>query len=118
VDIHVLQGERPMAKGNKTIGRFRLSCIKRAPAGVPQIEVTFDIDVNGILKVLTKDLDTGKEQSIIITDSEHMSDKEIEQAIRDTEQYSKQDSIRRQALDIIYEANKCLNRAETALSIV
>jgi len=115
VDIHVLQGERPMAKDNKTIGKFRLSGIKPAPAGVPQIEVTFDIDTNGILKVSAKDLDTGKEQSIIITDNERMSDAEIEQAIRDAEMYVKQDDIRRQVINITYEANKCLNRAETAL---
>ncbi len=115
VEIHVLQGERPMAKDNKTIGKFKLSGIKPAPAGVPQIEVTFDIDVNGILKVSAKDLDTGKEQYIIITDNERMSDAEIEQAIRDAEEYSSQDGIRRQALDITYKANKCLKRAETAL---
>jgi len=116
VDIHVLQGERPMAKDNKTVGKFRLSGIKPAPAGVPQIEVTFDIDTNGILKVSANDLDTGREQAIIITDNERMSDAEIQQAIREAEQYSMQDGIRRQALDIIYEANKCLSRAETALS--
>ena len=85
VEIHVLQGERAMAKDNKTIGRFRLNGIKRAMAGVPQIEVTFDIDTNGILKVSAKDLDTGKQQSITITENERMSDDEIEQAIRDAE---------------------------------
>lgn len=85
-------------------------------AGVPQIEVIFDIDANGILKLSAKDLDAGKEQSIVITDNERMSDEEIEQAIRDAEQYLKQDFILREAIDIIYEANKCLNRAETALS--
>lgn len=116
VEIHVLQGERPMAKDNKTIGKFRLNGIKSAPAGVPQIEVTFDIDTNGILKVSAKDLDTGKEQSIIITDNGRMSDAEIDQAIRDAEQYASQDVIRRQAIDITYEANKCLSRAEMALS--
>jgi len=116
VDIHVLQGERPMAKDNKTIGRFRLKGIKAAPAGVPQIEVTFDIDTNGILKVSAKDLGTGKEQSIIITDNQRMSDEEIEQAIRDAQLYRQQDGIRRQALDAMDEANKWLNRAETGLS--
>jgi molecular chaperone DnaK len=116
VDIHVLQGERPMAKDNKTIGKFRLNGIKRAPAGVPQIEVTFDIDVNGILTVSAKDLDTGKEQSIVITDNERMSEAEIEQAIRDAEQYASQDGIRRQALDICNEASICLNRAESAIN--
>jgi molecular chaperone DnaK len=116
VDIHVLQGERPMARDNKTIGRFRLGGIKPAPAGVPQIEVTFDIDANGILKVSAKDLDTGKEQSIVITDNERMSDAEIELAIRDAEMYMKQDGIRRRAIDATYEANRCLKRAETAFS--
>jgi len=115
VEINVLQGERPMAKDNRSIGKFRLNGIKRAPAGVPQIEVTFDIDTNGILKVSAKDLDTGKEQSITITGNERMSDAEIEQAIRDAEQYASQDVIRRQALEIISEANKCLNISEAAL---
>jgi len=115
VEINVLQGERPMAKDNKSIGKFRLSGIKPAPAGVPQIEVTFDIDVNGILKVSAKDLDTGKEQSITITGSARMSDAEIEQAIHDAEQYASQDSIRRKALDIKAEGSKCLTIAQTAL---
>lgn len=115
VEINVLQGERPMAKDNRSIGKFRLNGIKRAPAGVPQIEVTFDIDTNGILKVSAKDLDTGKEQSITITGNERMSDAEIEQAIRDAEQYASQDGVRRQALEIISEGNKCLAVAETAL---
>jgi len=116
VEINVLQGERPMAKDNKTIGKFKLNGIKAAPAGVPQIEVTFDIDANGILKVSAKDLDTGKEQSITITDNERMSDAEIEQAIHDAEQYAAQDGIRRQALDVCNEAGKVLNRAQTALT--
>ncbi len=116
VEIHVLQGERPMARDNKTIGKFKLNGIKPAPAGVPQIEVTFDIDANGILKVSAKDLDSGKEQSIIITDNERMSDEEIEQAIRDAQRYEMQDGTRRQAIDVTYEANQCLNRAEAALS--
>jgi len=118
VEIHVLQGERPMAKDNKTIGKFKLKGIKAAPAGIPQIEVTFDIDVNGILKVSAKDLDTGKEQSITITDNERMSDAQIEEAIRDAEEHIQQDGIRRQAVGISFEANNCLSRAETALSKV
>ncbi|MBR3998587.1 MAG: Hsp70 family protein, partial [Clostridia bacterium] len=116
VDIHVLQGERPMAKDNKTIGKFKLSGIKRAPAGVPQIEVTFDIDANGILKVSAKDLDTGKEQSITITANDKMSDDEIEQAIRDAEQYASQDNTRRTLLDLQHEAGKLVNQTENALS--
>jgi len=115
VEIHVLQGERPMAKDNKTIGKFKLSGIKKAPAGVPQIEVTFDIDANGILKVSAKDLDTGKEQSITITANEKMSDAEIQEAIRDAELYAEQDKLRRDILDIQSEGSAALNKAETAM---
>jgi molecular chaperone DnaK len=115
VDIHVLQGERPMAADNKTIGRFRLNGIKRAPAGVPQIEVTFDIDTNGILTVSAKDLDTGKQQSITITANDRMSDAEINAAIHDAETYAAQDQIRRDALNIGHEANALLIKAENAL---
>jgi len=116
VEIHVLQGERPMAKDNKTIGKFKLDGIKKAPAGVPQIEVTFDIDANGILKVSAKDLDTGKEQSITITANEKMSETEIQQAIRDAEQYASQDKLRRDSMDIINEANQLILKAETAMN--
>lgn len=116
VEINVLQGERPMAKDNKSIGKFKLHGIKPAPAGVPQIEVTFDIDANGILTVSARDLDTGKQQSITITNNGRMSDEEIEQAIRDAQAYASQDAIRRQALDVSAEANKCLNLASQALS--
>lgn len=115
VEINVLQGERPMARDNKTIGKFKLNGIKKAPAGVPQIEVTFDIDANGILKVSAKDLDTGKEQSITITDNERMSDKEIEQAIRDAEQYAEQDGVRRSLFGINAEANKATLEAQQVL---
>ncbi|MGN0354000.1 MAG: molecular chaperone DnaK [Muricoprocola sp.] len=115
VEIHVLQGERPMAKDNKTIGKFRLKGIRRAPAGVPQIEVTFDIDTNGILKVSAKDLDTGKEQSITITADDRMSDMEIEQAMRDAQQYAGLDSLRKEALELSGEAQMLLNRSERAL---
>ena len=116
VEIHVLQGERPMAKDNKTIGKFKLKGIKRAPAGVPQIEVTFDIDTNGILTVSARDLDTGKEQSITITANAKMSDEEIERAIRDAEEYAVEDSVRRDALSIQYEANVLMTKVEKALS--
>lgn len=118
VEIHVLQGERPMAKDNKTIGKFKLTGIKKAPAGVPQIEVTFDIDANGILKVSAKDLDTGKEQSITISNNEKMSDAEIEAAIRDAEQYASQDQTRRKALEITNNASRTLVKAEQALNKV
>ena len=117
VEIHVLQGERPMAKDNKTIGKFKLKGIKRAPAGVPQIEVTFNIDANGILKVSAKDLDTGKEQSITITANEKMSDDEIEQAIRDAEQYAAQDKQYRDALTLCGEAQVLLASTEQALNL-
>ncbi|HIT45308.1 MAG TPA: molecular chaperone DnaK [Candidatus Aphodovivens excrementavium] len=116
VEIHVLQGERPMARDNKTIGKFRLKGIKRAPAGVPQIEVTFDIDAHGILTVSAKDLDTGKQQSITIDDSERMSDAEIDQAIRDAEQYAAQDGVRREALSVMDEGRKLADTANRALS--
>lgn len=116
VDIHVLQGERPMAKDNKTIGRFQLKGIKRAMAGVPQIEVTFDIDTNGILKVSAKDLGTGKEQSITITANQKMSDEEIEAAIRDAEQYAYADQIYREAMTVCNEAQLLLTNVEQALS--
>ena len=115
VEINVLQGERPLAKDNRSIGRFRLDGIKRAPAGVPQIEVTFDIDTNGILKVSARDLDTGREQSITITGNERMSDAEIEQAIRDAERYAAQDGIRRQTIELKAEGNRCLAAAQAAL---
>ena len=116
VEIHVLQGERPMAADNKTIGKFRLNGIKRAPAGVPQIEVTFDIDTNGILKVSAKDLDTGREQSITITDNQRMSDSEIEAAIRDANMYAATDSIRKEALSVLDEAQRTVNEAQRKLS--
>lgn len=115
VEIHVLQGERPMAKDNKTIGKFRLKGIRRAPAGVPQIEVTFDIDTNGILKVSARDLDTGKEQSITITADDRMSDVEIEQAIRDAQQYAGMDNLRKEAIALTGDAQKVLNQAQRAL---
>lgn len=115
VDIHVLQGERTMAKDNKTIGKFRLKGIRKAMAGVPQIEVTFDIDVNGILKVSAKDLDTGKAQSITITAGDRMSDAEIEQAMQDAREYAGQDQLRRDALELIGDAQKTAVQARRVL---
>lgn len=116
VDINVLQGERPMARDNKSIGKFRLKGIRRAPAGVPQIEVTFDIDTNGILTVSARDLDTGTQQSITITDSERMSNDEIERAIADAERYAAEDGLRREAGEVRREAQRVLDDAELALS--
>ncbi|MBQ7845603.1 MAG: molecular chaperone DnaK [Clostridia bacterium] len=116
VEIHVLQGERPMARDNKTIGKFKLKGIKKAMAGVPQIEVTFDIDTNGILKVSARDKDTGMEQSITITANEKMSEAEIQQAIRDAEMYASQDVIRRDIMDTTNEAQRLLAQVEQAMS--
>lgn len=115
VEIKVLQGERPMAKDNKKIGDFKLKGIRKAPAGVPQIEVTFDIDANGILKVSAKDLDTGKEQSITITADDRMSDAEIEQAIYDAREYAGQDSLRRETLELISDSNSLFSKVQQSL---
>ncbi|MCR5311085.1 MAG: molecular chaperone DnaK [Lachnospiraceae bacterium] len=115
VEIHVLQGERPMARDNKSIGKFKLTGIKRAPAGVPRIEVTFDIDTNGILKVSAEDLDTGTAQSIVITASDRMSDDEIREAREDAQRYAREDKLRRDALEAINRAERTLSRAEQAL---
>lgn len=115
VDIHVLQGERPMAKDNKTIGKFRLKGIKKAPAGVPQIEVTFDIDTNGILKVSAKDLDTGKQQSIVITANDRMSDSEIEQAKRNAQEYAGIDKLRVETMELLQESNQLLDKTGNAM---
>ncbi|MBE5808004.1 MAG: molecular chaperone DnaK [Clostridiales bacterium] len=116
VEIHVLQGERPMARDNKTIGKFRLNGIQRAMAGVPQIEVTFDIDANGILTVSARDLSTGKEQSITITANDRMSDAEIDKAIRDAEMYFGDDSRYREAAEALNDARKLAFDAEKMLS--
>ncbi|MBQ8202629.1 MAG: Hsp70 family protein, partial [Clostridia bacterium] len=115
VEIHVLQGERPMAKDNKTIGKFKLKGIRKAMAGVPKIEVTFDIDVNGILTVSARDQDTGANQSITITANEKMSEAEIQQAIRDAEQYAVQDGFRRDLMQTLNEAQMLCNQVSMAL---
>lgn len=117
VDIHVLQGERPMARDNKTIGKFRLKGIKAAPAGVPQIEVTFDIDSNGILKVSAKDLDTGKQQSITITANDSMSEQEIQQAIRDAHEYAGQDQTRKDAMEVLSDVQRLMSETEQKLKV-
>lgn len=115
VDIHVLQGERPMARDNKTIGRFKLKGIKKAPAGVPQIEVTFDIDANGILKVSARDLDTGMQQSITISANDRMSESEIEQAMADARANAGGDQVRRDALTMTAEAQKLLMKTQDGM---
>ena len=98
VEIHVLQGEREMAAGNKTLGRFTLDGIAPAPRGIPQIEVTFDIDANGIVNVSAKDLGTGKEQKITITASTNLSQDEIDKAMHEAEQYAEQDKKNKDCL--------------------
>ena len=115
VEIHVLQGERPKARDNKTIGKFKLKGIKAAPAGVPQIEVTFNIDANGILKVSARDLDTGKQQSVTITADDRMSEEEIQQAMWEAQNYAGQDQIRRDAMELLDESQKLLSRTDQAL---
>lgn len=116
VEINVLQGERPMARDNKSIGKFRLKGIRRAMAGVPKIEVTFDIDTNGILTVSARDQDTGRAQSITITADNKMSEDEIQQAIRDAEQYAAQDAFRRNLMDTINQAQHLLAQVSAALN--
>lgn len=115
VDIHVVQGERQMAKDNKTLGRFRLDGIPPAPRGVPQIEVTFDIDANGIVNVSAKDLGTGKEQRITITASTNLSEDEIERAIKEAEQFAEQDKKKKEAIDTKNEADSLVFQTEKTL---
>src|SRR5690554_2379136 len=112
VDIHVLQGEREMAADNKTLGRFQLTDIPPAPRGVPQIEVTFDIDANGIVSVKAKDLGTNKEQKITITSSSGLSDEEIEQMVKDAEAHADEDKKRREQVEIRNEADQLVFTTE------
>ena len=123
VDIHVMQGERQMAADNITLGRFQLTGIPAAPRGVPQIEVTFDIDANGIVNVSAKDLGTGQQQSITITSSSKLSDEEIKQKVKEAEEYAEADKkkkedteTRNQAETMIYETEKNLKTLEGKLS--
>ena len=116
VDIKVFQGERKFTRDNKLLGNFRLNGIKRAMAGVPQIEVTFDIDVNGILNVSAKDLATGKEQSITITASSNMSDKDIERAMEDAKAYESEDQEKRDAIGSYNEGENMLYKGEAYLA--
>ena len=123
VDIHVMQGEREMAADNTTLGRFQLSGIPPAPRGIPQIEVTFDIDANGIVNVHAKDMGTGKEQSITITSSTKLSEDEINAKVKEAEQYAEEDKkrkeeieVRNQAETLIYETEKNMKELESSLS--
>ncbi len=118
VDIHVVQGERQFAKDNKSLGQFRLDGIPPARRGVPQIEVTFDIDANGIVNVSAKDLGTGKEQHITITSGSNMSDAEIDKAVKEAAEYEAQDKKRKEAIDTRNDADAMVFQTEKALEEV
>jgi len=115
VSVHVLQGEREMAEGNKTIGRFELTDIPPAPRGVPQVDVTFDIDANGILNVSAKDLGTGKEQSIVITASSGLSDEEIEKMVKDAELHASDDHKKRELIEARNQADGLVYTTEKSV---
>lgn len=115
VDIHVVQGERPLARDNKTLGQFKLDGIAPARRGVPQIEVTFDIDANGIVNVSAKDLGTGKEQHITITAGSNLSEEEIDRAVKEAEQFAEQDKKRKEAIDAKNEADSLIFQTEKTL---
>jgi len=115
VDIHVLQGERSMAVDNKTLGRFQLSGIPAAPRGVPQIEVTFDIDANGIVNVKAKDLGTNKEQAITITSNTNLSDEEIDRMMKEAEANKEEDKKRKEEADLRNEAEQMIFQTEKAI---
>ena len=116
VEVHVLQGEREMAAYNKTLGRFQLGGIAPAPRGVPQIEVTFDIDANGIVKVSAKDLGTGKEANISITASTNLSQEDIDKAVKDAEQYAAEDKARKEEVDTHNAADQTVYQTEKTLN--
>ena len=116
VDVHVLQGEREMAAYNKTLGRFQLSGIAPAPRGIPQIEVTFDIDANGIVKVSAKDLGTGKEQNISITASTNLSQEDIDKAVKEAEQFAAEDKARKDEVDTHNAADQTIYQTEKTLA--
>jgi len=123
VEIHVLQGEREMAAYNKTLGRFSLDNIPAAPRGVPQIEVTFDIDANGIVHVSAKDMGTGNVQDITITASGNLSDEEIDKAVKEAEKYAEEDKKKKEEIDVrnagdqlVYQTEKTMNDLGDKLS--
>ena len=123
VDIHILQGEREFAKDNKTLGRFELTGIPPAPRGVPQIEVTFDVDVNGIVHVTAKDLGTQKSTDITITSSTNLSEADIDKAVKEAEQYAEEDKKRKEKVDnknkldgMIFSIEKSVNELGDKLS--
>ena len=116
VDINVVQGERQFARDNKSLGQFRLDGIPPAKRGVPQIEVTFDIDANGIVNVSAKDLGTGKEQHITITAGSNMSDEDIDKAVKEAAEYEAADKKRKEAIDAKNEADSIVNQTEQAMN--
>ena len=116
VEVHVLQGEREFAKDNKTLGVFHLDGIAPAPRGIPQIEVTFDIDANGIVHVSAKDLGTGKENNITITSSTNMSKEDIDKAVKDAEAYAAEDKKRRESVDVKNNADQMIYQTEKTLT--
>ena len=116
VEIHVLQGERPMARDNKTLGRFQLSGIPAARRGVPQIEVTFDIDANGIVNVSAKDLGTGQQQQITISGSTALSDEEVNRMVKDAEANAAEDARRKEEIEVRNTTDSLVNATEQTLS--
>jgi molecular chaperone DnaK len=115
VEVHVLQGERPLATENKSLGRFILDGILPAPRGIPQVEVTFDIDANGILNVSAKDKATGKEQKIVIQSSSGLSDAEIQKMVKDAEEHAAEDARRREEIEVRNHADSAHYQAEKML---
>jgi molecular chaperone DnaK len=115
VDIHILQGERPMAGDNMSLGRFRLDGIPPAPRGIPQIEVTFDIDANGILNVVAKDKASGKEQKVTVTASTNLSKEEVERKVQEARQHEAEDKKRKEAIEVKNQADSLVYQTEKAL---
>ncbi|MEG1870360.1 MAG: Hsp70 family protein, partial [Oscillospiraceae bacterium] len=116
VEIHVLQGERQMSADNKTLGRFNLDGIAPAPRGIPQIEVRFDIDANGIVHVSAKDLGTGKQQSITITASSGLSDSEIDRMMEDADRYKDEDEKRKKTVEVRNQGDSLVYQTDKALA--
>ncbi|MBQ4322840.1 MAG: Hsp70 family protein, partial [Clostridia bacterium] len=116
VEVHVIQGEREMAADNKSLGRFHLDGIPAAPKQVPQIEVSFDIDANGIVNVSAKDLGTGKEQKITITASTNMSKEDIDKAVADAEKFAEEDKKRREEVEIRNNADQMIYQCEKSMA--
>ncbi len=118
VEIHVLQGERQMAQDNKTLGKFQLTGIPAARRGVPQIEVTFDIDANGIVNVSAKDLGTGKQQQITISGSTALTDDEVDRMVKDAEAHAEEDKVRKEEVEVRNNCDSLINATETTLGEV